>query len=53
MSKTSKIKRYRCADCGAISLTWSGRCTACSAWDLLKEVEVHKGVLDLVFAQKT
>ncbi|MEG3065617.1 DNA repair protein RadA [Acetomicrobium sp.] len=44
MSKTSKIKRYRCADCGAISLTWSGRCTACGAWGtLFEEVEVHQG----------
>jgi DNA repair protein RadA/Sms len=37
MAKVSKIKRYRCADCGAISLTWTGRCQTCGAWGTLYE----------------
>jgi len=36
MSK-AKIKRYRCAECGAISLTWSGRCQTCGGWGTLFE----------------
>jgi len=39
MAKISKIKRYRCADCGAISLTWTGRCQTCGAWGTLYEEE--------------
>ena len=36
MSK-ARMKRYRCAECGAISLTWSGRCQTCGAWGTLFE----------------
>jgi DNA repair protein RadA/Sms len=36
MAKRSSV-RYRCAECGAVSLTRVGRCTACGAWGSLVE----------------
>lgn len=30
-------KRYVCQDCGAISLRWSGQCSACNEWNTIIE----------------
>ena len=29
--------RYECSNCGAISMTWTGRCTSCGEWNTLQE----------------
>jgi DNA repair protein RadA/Sms len=29
--------RYACANCGAISLSWAGKCQQCGAWNTLQE----------------
>lgn len=35
----AKIKTtYMCKNCGAKSLTWAGKCSACGSWDSLEEV---------------
>jgi DNA repair protein RadA/Sms len=31
------IVRYVCADCGAVSLSWAGKCQQCDAWNTLQE----------------
>ncbi len=37
-----KIKTvYRCRECGAESLRWSGKCSMCDSWNTLVEVEVE------------
>jgi len=33
------ITRYRCAECGALSLTYVGKCPDCGAWGTLAEEE--------------
>ncbi|HMA46802.1 MAG TPA: DNA repair protein RadA [Frankiaceae bacterium] len=30
--------RFRCADCGAEAVKWSGRCARCSAWGTVEEL---------------
>jgi DNA repair protein RadA/Sms len=32
--------RYVCSNCGAISLSWSGKCQQCEAWNTLQEEAV-------------
>src|SRR5689334_20154290 len=29
--------RYVCANCGAVSLSWAGKCQQCGAWNTLQE----------------
>jgi DNA repair protein RadA/Sms len=42
MSKVRTV--HRCQECGAGSARWSGRCTACGAWNsLVEEVEPARG----------
>jgi DNA repair protein RadA/Sms len=40
MSKT--VVRYVCSNCGAISLSWSGKCLQCEAWNTLIEENVQE-----------
>jgi len=35
-----KNVRYVCANCGAISLSWAGKCQQCGAWNTLQEEAV-------------
>ena len=35
MAKT--IMRYACTNCGAIALSWTGKCQQCGAWNTLQE----------------
>ncbi|HUD20661.1 MAG TPA: DNA repair protein RadA [Candidatus Saccharimonadales bacterium] len=37
MAKAKKF--YSCLNCGAMSTTWSGKCTACGQWNTLVEQE--------------
>lgn len=32
-----KNVRFVCADCGAVSLSWAGKCAQCGAWNTLQE----------------
>jgi DNA repair protein RadA/Sms len=34
-----KTASYRCADCGHASLTWTGQCAGCGAWNTLEQVK--------------
>src|SRR5882757_3388842 len=41
MAKSDKV-RYVCSNCGAVSMTWSGRCNQCGEWNTLQEqVEIN------------
>ena len=41
MAKKSLGVRYVCSNCGAMSITWTGRCRVCGEWNTLQEqVEV-------------
>src|SRR5580700_3951803 len=33
--------RYVCADCGAVALSWGGKCQQCGAWNTLQEETFH------------
>jgi DNA repair protein RadA/Sms len=33
-----KDSQYRCSDCGHASLTWTGQCSGCGAWNTLEKV---------------
>ena len=37
MTKPSRAAAYRCAECGATSLRWVGRCPECQAWGTVGE----------------
>jgi DNA repair protein RadA/Sms len=37
MTKPSRTAAYRCAECGATSLRWVGRCPECQAWGTIAE----------------
>jgi DNA repair protein RadA/Sms len=39
--------RYVCADCGAISLSWAGKCQQCGAWNTLQEETFSDSGLNL------
>src|SRR5262245_10185069 len=32
--------RYVCANCGAVSISWAGKCQQCGAWNTLQEEAV-------------
>ena len=35
---TKKAKtHYKCSECGATSVKWQGRCTACQAYNTMEE----------------
>jgi DNA repair protein RadA/Sms len=34
-----KTASYRCKDCGHASLTWTGQCAGCGAWNTLEQVK--------------
>ncbi|GFO58748.1 DNA repair protein RadA [Geomonas silvestris] len=40
MAKTKVKTGYVCADCGANYPKWQGHCTACGAWNTVKEVRL-------------
>lgn len=43
MSKEKSRQQFFCESCGAQSLRWEGRCTACGAWNTIKEFRSAKG----------
>jgi DNA repair protein RadA/Sms len=40
VTKPSRTAAYRCAECGATSLRWVGRCPECQAWGTIAEAGV-------------
>ncbi len=38
------VKRYVCANCGAVQSTWSGRCPQCGEWNTIEEQLTSAGI---------
>ena len=42
MATTKTKTAYVCNECGEKSIQWTGKCTACGAWNSLEEIKVSK-----------